>query len=78
MFTKSGELFDDTFVRATVVVLNVLETVEVDDRLKVGKGGVDPRSEYANEIFKGVLVEFDDRSARVDGRVIGGGSDALD
>lgn len=67
MFAKSGELFNDIFVGATVVMLDVLETVEVDDQLKVGKGGINPRPEYANEIFRGVSIEFNDQSVRAMG-----------
>lgn len=78
MLTESGELLNDTFIATVVVVLDILETVKVDDRLEAGESGVDSRLKYADEILGGVSREFDNGSARSDGRVIGGSSDALD
>lgn len=78
MLTESGELLDDTLVGTAVVVLDILESVKVNDRLEAGESGVDSRPKYTDEILGGVSREFDDGSARADGRVIGGGSDTLD
>lgn len=61
-----------------MVVLDILETIEVDDRLEAGESGIDSWPKYIDEILGGVSREFDDGSARADGRVIEGSSDALD
>lgn len=78
MLTESSELLDNTLVGAAVVVLDILETIEVDDRLEAGESGIDSWPKYIDEILGGVSREFDDGSARADGRVIKGSSDALD
>lgn len=61
-----------------MVVLDVLKTVEVGDRLKTGEGGVDPGPKYTDEILGGVSIEFDDGGTRVDRGVVWGSGDALD